>query len=176
MRTRLIAVVLIMVLFAAVGFVYAAGLTVPMNLLTDQGKVQSIGTVTVKDTQYGLLLIPDLTDLTPGLHGFHVHQNPDCAAGMKDNKPMAGMAAGGHYDPAGTGKHEGPYGQGHLGDLPALYVGADGKATLPVLAPRLKTADLKGRALMIHAGGDNYSDAPAALGGGGARVACGVIE
>ena len=160
----------------AAGLVYAEDMVVPVNLLTDQGAGKSIGTVTAKDTQYGLLLIPQLTDLTPGLHGFHVHQNPDCAAGMKDNKPMAGMAAGGHYDPAATGKHEGPYGQGHLGDLPALYVGADGKATLPVLAPRLKTGDLKGRALMIHAGSDNYSDAPAALGGGGARAACGVIK
>jgi Cu-Zn family superoxide dismutase len=176
MKTALIAGSFVMVLLTAVGVVYAEDMAVQMNLLTDQGAGKSIGTVTVKDTQYGLLLIPQLTDLAPGLHGFHVHQNPDCAAGMKDNKPMAGMAAGGHYDPAGTNKHEGPYGQGHLGDLPALYVGADGKVALPVLAPRLKTADLKGRSLMIHAGGDNYSDAPAALGGGGARAACGVVK
>jgi Cu-Zn family superoxide dismutase len=176
MRTGLLAVVFAMVLLASVGLVYAADMTVSMDLLTDQGAGKSIGTVMVKDTQYGLLIIPNLSDLSPGLHGFHVHQNPDCAAGMKDNKPMAGMAAGGHYDPAGAGKHEGPYGQGHLGDLPALYVGADGRAAMPVLAPRLKTDDLKGRSLMIHAGGDNYSDAPAALGGGGARAACGMIK
>ena len=43
-------------------------------------------------------------------------------------------------------------------------------------ANRLKVADVKGRALMIHAGGDNYSDQPKPLGGGGARVACGVIK
>jgi Cu-Zn family superoxide dismutase len=50
-------------------------------------------------------------------------------------------------------------------------------ATSPVLAPRLKKLeDVKGRALMIHAGGDNYSDTPAKLGGGGARMACGLIE
>jgi Cu-Zn family superoxide dismutase len=95
---------------------------------------------------------------------------------MKDGKPVAGLAAGGHYDPAGTGKHEGPYGNGHLGDLPPLYVGPDGRATQPVLAPRLKLSDLKGRSLMIHAGGDNYSDKPEPLGGGGARVACGVVK
>jgi Cu-Zn family superoxide dismutase len=35
---------------------------------------------------------------------------------------------------------------------------------------------IRGKALMIHAGGDNYSDRPAPLGGGGARIACGVIE
>jgi Cu-Zn family superoxide dismutase len=45
-----------------------------------------------------------------------------------------------------------------------------------VLAPRLKVRDVKNRALMIHAGGDNYSDQPAALGGGGARIACGVAK
>ena len=86
-----------------------------------------------------------------------------------------GLAAGGHYDPANTGKHLGPYAQGHLGDLPALYVDADGTATTPVLAPRLKLEDLAGRSIMIHAGGDNYSDSPKSLGGGGARVACGTI-
>jgi len=45
-----------------------------------------------------------------------------------------------------------------------------------VLAPRLKLADLPGRSLMVHAGGDNHADHPAPLGGGGARVACGVIQ
>ena len=88
---------------------------------------------------------------------------------------VPGLAAGGHYDPAGTGRHEGPYGDGHLGDLPPLYVDGDGRATLPVLAPRLEAGDLKGRSLMIHAGGDNYADHPEKLGGGGARVACGVV-
>jgi Cu-Zn family superoxide dismutase len=42
-------------------------------------------------------------------------------------------------------------------------------------APRLSTDDLKGRAIVIHSGGDNYSDTPRPLGGGGARVACGVV-
>jgi superoxide dismutase, Cu-Zn family len=163
-------------LVLALGSVYAEDMVVQMNLLNDQGVGKIIGTVTIKDTQYGLLLVPQLTGLTPGLHGFHVHQNPDCAAIMKDNQTIPGMAAGGHYDPTGTGKHEGPYGQGHLGDLPALYVGNDGQATLPLLAPRLKTVDLKGHSLMIHAGGDNYSDVPLALGGGGARIGCGVIK
>ena len=88
---------------------------------------------------------------------------------------MPGLAAGGHYDPAGTGKHKGPYEDGHLGDLPALYFDAEGKATHPVLAPRIKISDLKGHAFIIHAGGDNYRDYPKALGGGGARVACGVV-
>ena len=104
-----------------------------------------------------------------------MHVNPSCDAGEKDGKMVAGLAAGGHFDPAKTEKHGLPWGDGHLGDLPALYVDMDGNATQPVLAPRLKMGDLKGHSLMIHAGGDNHADHPAPLGGGGMRMACGVI-
>jgi Cu-Zn family superoxide dismutase len=156
--------------------VFAADIVVPMNLVNDQGVGQGIGTITISEGPHGLVFTPNLSGLAPGMHGFHVHQNPDCGPGMKDGKMIAGLAAGGHYDPAGTGKHEGPSGKGHLGDLPVLTVNADGKALTAVTAPRLKMADVKGRSLMIHAGGDNYSDQPAPLGGGGARVACGVIK
>jgi len=156
--------------------VFAADVVVQMNLVNEQGVGKSIGTVTISEGPKGLVFTPQLTDLSPGVHGFHVHQNPDCAASEKDGKPTPGLAAGGHYDPAASGKHEGPTGKGHLGDLPALTVGVDGKAATAVVAPRLKMADMKGRSLMIHAGGDNYADQPAPLGGGGARVACGVIK
>lgn len=89
---------------------------------------------------------------------------------------IEGLAAGGHWDPKKTGAHKGPWDDsGHLGDLPALAVDADGHIQ-PVVAPRIKKINaLKGRSLMIHAGGDNYSDHPVALGGGGARKYCGVI-
>jgi Cu-Zn family superoxide dismutase len=60
--------------------------------------------------------------------------------------------------------------------LPALTVNASGNATKSVVAPHLTVADVKGRSIMIHAGGDNYSDQPAPLGGGGARIACGVVK
>jgi Cu-Zn family superoxide dismutase len=167
-----LAIAVCVLLFA--GFVYAEEIIVKVNLVSDQGVGKEIGTVSASDGKYGLVLTPQLSELTPGLHGFHVHDKPDCSHAMKDGKAVPALAAGGHFDPAATGKHEGPYGNGHLGDLPALYVSADGKATLPVVAPRLKVADIKGRSLMIHAGDDNYSDTPAPLGGGGARVACGI--
>src|SRR5262249_24970487 len=93
-----------------------------------------------------------------------------------NGQPAAGMAAGGHYDPANTGKALGPLGEGHKGDLPALTVDADGRATKDVVAPHLKVSDVKGHSIMIHVGGDNYSDQPAPLGGGGARIACGVAK
>jgi Cu-Zn family superoxide dismutase len=156
--------------------VQAEELVVPIHLI-DSGCISiPIGTVKVSSRPYGTVLTPDFKYLSPGLHGFHVHQNPDCGPGVKGGKRVPGLAAGGHYDPARVGKHEGPYGNGHLGDLPALYVDANGNASHPVLTPRLKLSDLKGRSLMIHAGGDNYSDNPKKLGGGGARMACGVVK
>ncbi len=168
------AVFVIVITFAVV--VSAEEAVVQMNLINEQGIGKAIGTVTLSDTTTGLKLTPALSGLAPGFHGFHVHEKPDCGPGVKDGKTQAGIAAGGHYDPAKTGKHEGPQGKGHMGDLPYLTVGKDGKASTVLLAPRLKLADIKGRALMIHAGGDNYSDTPAPLGGGGGRVACGVIK
>lgn len=153
-----------------------ADLTVPMSLVDEKGVAQGIGEVSVAESKYGLVFTPAMKGLAPGLHGFHVHQNPSCASTEKDGKTIPGGAAGGHYDPAGANAHGAPWGGGHLGDLPALYVDANGAATQPVLAPRLKLADLKGRSLMVHAGGDNHADHPAPLGGGGARMACGVIQ
>jgi Cu-Zn family superoxide dismutase len=52
--------------------------------------------------------------------------------------------------------------------------GSDKGINQTVIAPRLKLADVQGRALVIHEGGDNYSDQPE-NGGGKGRVACGVV-
>lgn len=148
---------------------HAASITVPMFLVADEGQGESIGTIKIEDTTCGVLLKPDLHKLPPGLHGFHIHEHPSC------NKN--GMDAGNHLDPQSTDKHQGPFDDtGHLGDLPFLVVNHDGTATLPSNAPRIKLDQLKGHALMIHQGGDNYSDRPDKNGGGGARIACGVID
>lgn len=149
-------------------------LSVPMNLVDTGGVGTSLGRITATQTKHGVVFTPALKGLPPGLHGFHVHENPSCAAKEKDGKKVAALAAGGHLDPAKTGKHDAPWGNGHLGDLPPLYVDMQGEATQPVLAPRLKLSDLKGRSLMIHAGGDNHADHPMSLGGGGMRMVCGV--
>lgn len=168
--------ILIATLLATSTFALAGEQYVVIHAISDEGIGAIIGTVKLSDTATGLAFDPDLGGLTPGLHGFHVHEKPGCGTADKDGKQTAGHAAGGHYDPHKSGKHAGPQGEGHQGDLPALEVNEKGEAVKVLLAPHLKLADIKGRALMIHAGGDNYSDAPKPLGGGGPRVACGVIE
>jgi Cu-Zn family superoxide dismutase len=146
-----------------------------MNFVGETAIGASAGRITVTESPHGLVFTPDLTSLPAGLHGFHVHEHPSCLPGEKDGKKVPALAAGAHLDPQKTGKHGFPWGDGHLGDLPPLYVGSDGIASQPVLGPRLKLADLKGRSLMVHAGGDNHADHPAPLGGGGARIVCGVV-
>jgi Cu-Zn family superoxide dismutase len=160
---------------ATAGLAHGAEITVTMNVADKQGIGASVGTIRIVETPYGLAFYPVLTGLPPGLHGFHVHENPSCAPAEKDGAMVPALAAGNHLDPAGTKRHAEPWSDGHLGDLPPLFVAADGAASNPVLAPRLKLADLKNRSLMVHAGGDNHADHPAPLGGGGARIACGVI-
>lgn len=128
-----------------------------MNLVDENGVGKEIGQVTSNESQYGLVFSPAITGLPPGLHGFHVHENASCEPKEKDGKKMPALAAGSHYDPAGTKYHSAPGGTVVWGDLPALSTDANGNTT-PVSAPRLKTDDLIGRALMIHAGGDNYAD------------------
>lgn len=168
MQNKLISCALTGFLSVFVVSAYAADITTTVYSTAKGAQEKSLGTVTFSDTQYGLLITPNLHHLSPGLHGFHIHVNPSCADG--------GMAAGGHLDPQKTDKHAGPYSAtGHLGDLPALYVDSNGQADHPELAPRLKVSDIKHHSLMIHEGGDNYSDQPP-MGGGGKRIACGVIE
>lgn len=155
----------------------AAKLSITMNAIDADGIGAPIGTVEARDTRQGLALTPHLKTLPAGPHGIHVHQNGACGPGMQDGKPVAGLAAGGHFDPTGSGRHLGPWQEGgHRGDLPALSVSGDGTATEPLLVPHLKLSDLKGRAIVIHAGADNYADEPKPLGGGGARIACGVAK
>ena len=163
-------------ILALAAFAYSADMTVTVHLVSADGVGKAIGTINISDTKYGLLLNPDLSDLPPGLHGFHLHEHASCTPAEKEGKMTAAHSAGPHLDPDKANTHMGPYANGHLGDLPPLYVDGNGKCTVPVLAPRLKTSDLQGRALMIHAGSDNFRDQPDPLGGGGARIACGAIK
>lgn len=158
------------------GAAAAAELRADMRRATPSGPGDAIGTVTIADGPAGAVIKPALAGLPPGPHGFHVHEHGSCQP-TATGPPVPAGGAGGHFDPQGTGRHAGPRGDGHLGDLPVLQVAGDGTAAATLTAPRIAdAAALRGKALMIHQGGDNYSDQPAPLGGGGNRIACGILR
>ncbi|MFL1706276.1 superoxide dismutase family protein [Campylobacter sp. MOP7] len=148
-------------------------IVIPMEQLGEKGNT-NVGEVVAIETNYGVAFFPNLKGIESGAHGFHVHMNADCGATEKG----LGMKAGGHWDPTDTKKHSFPWDDmGHKGDLPILYADKDGNAVYPVLAPKIKSLDeLKGHSLMVHVGADNHHDHPKPLGGGGARLVCGVIK
>ncbi|MFT3719562.1 superoxide dismutase family protein [Pseudorhodoferax sp.] len=128
----------------------------------------------------GVEIVVNVQGLTPGQHGFHIHANGKCepssdAAG----KTVAFGAAGGHFDPEGTGRHGHPdHGVRHAGDAPNLMADAQGRATLRYVSPKVTLApgpnSIMGRALVVHADPDDYQTNPA--GNSGGRVLCGVIQ
>lgn len=113
--------------------------------------------------------------LKPGAHGAHIHEKGDCSTPQ---------ASGGHFDPAGTGKHghpSEPEGSRHAGDLPALDTQPSdqpGTARLSVVTGPLTVEpgsySILDRAIVIHADPDDHKTNPA--GNAGARIACGVIQ
>ncbi|HZT81037.1 MAG TPA: superoxide dismutase family protein [Gemmataceae bacterium] len=107
--------------------------------------------------------------LTPGKHGFHVHQWGDCSS------PDA-LSTGGHFNPEGK-KHGGPHAkERHVGDLGNIVADESGKATIKI-TDKLITLhgahSIIGRGLIVHAKEDDLKTDPTGEAGG--RVACGVI-
>jgi Cu-Zn family superoxide dismutase len=149
--------------------------SVTLNAVTSSGIGEPVARAELVQAPEGLQIVIVGTRLPVGPHGFHVHELGNCGPKEKDGKMEAAGAAGGHYDPEKTGKHAGPDRGGHKGDLPLLNITADGDQQRSAFVVRgLTLAEIRGRSLMIHAGGDTYSDEPP-MGGGGARIACGVI-
>ena len=150
---------------------------VTMYEAVDDEDRRAIGTIVIREMkQGGVRFIPDLQGLEPGEHGFHIHRFDRCQPNREDGQLVIGMEAGEHLDPEETGRHAGPGGGGHMGDLPVLVADAGGSVVSPVEARHLRLKDITGRALIIHAGGDNYADQPEPNGGGGPRIACGVVK
>jgi Cu-Zn family superoxide dismutase len=114
-------------------------LEVPMQLVDAKGGGQSIGIITVTQTAEGVVFTPKLDGLPPGLHGFHMHEKPSCDPAMDPGK---GQLAAAGPKVVTRSRQDRPSrrsdGAGHLGDLPALKVDRNGKATTPVVAPRLR--------------------------------------
>jgi Cu-Zn family superoxide dismutase len=167
----------LLLVFAFSGTAVAAEkpVTVKINHISETGIGKPAGTITIKQTKDGLELSTNLKGLPAGERGFHLHETGSCEPADKDGVKTAGLAAGAHYDPEATKAHKGPGGGGHKGDLPKLEISAKGTSKAKLQVAGLKIEDVAGRALMIHDGGDNYSDQPKPLGGGGGRIACGVI-
>ena len=99
--------------------------------------------------------------------GIHIHEKGDCSA------PDA-TSAGGHFNPDSRphGAPSSPH--SHAGDLPNLTVDAQGRAELHTVIRDLTPQQIMGRAVVIHAGRDDYTSQPA--GNSGSRVGCGVIS
>ena len=156
---------------------YAIGATDDINVkMKDLNTGELIGDIAITSSIYGVVFTPNLINLEPGLHGFHIHEKGNCNTALLNGVYTLGGGAGGHYDPEKTKKHGFPWtSDNHKGDLPALYVDNNGDAINPVLAPRITIKELKGKSIMIHTGSDNHSDYPEPLGGGRNRISCGVI-
>jgi len=137
-----------------------------------QGK--TLGEATLRDSAAGVLVKLDLLNVPPGPHAFHIHTVGKCDA-------PDFMTAGGHFNPT-TMKHGllatgGP----HAGDMPNLFVPADGKLSVEVLDSNVTLAagakslfDADGSALVLHATADDYTTDPAGSAGG--RIACGIVS
>lgn len=127
------------------------------------------GSVSFTEMAGKLHVEAQVAGLTPGEHGFHVHEVGDCSA------PDA-TSAKGHFNPAG--KMHGHHGSAehHGGDLPNLVANAQGDAKYSTDVDGLTLsgpAGVVGRSVVIHADPDDYKSQPA--GNSGKRVACGVI-
>jgi Cu-Zn family superoxide dismutase len=132
---------------------------------------QAAGTVNFVQRGSTVFVDAHITGLSPGPHGFHVHEKGDCRA-------ADGSSAGGHFNPAGT-PHAGPdSAQRHAGDLGNLVADASGVAVyrVQVTGISLGTAadSIIGRAVIVHAAADDLRTQPS--GNSGARVACGLIS
>jgi Cu-Zn family superoxide dismutase len=130
---------------------------------------ETTGTVTFNQKPDGILVAADIKDLSPGKHGFHIHEFGDCSK-------LDGKSAGGHFNPTAR-NHGGPESaERHVGDLGNLVADNDGTAhyewTDKLISFSGKNSIL-GRAIIVHAGEDDLTSQP--TGNAGARLACGVI-
>ncbi|CAA9586278.1 Superoxide dismutase [Cu-Zn] precursor [uncultured Synechococcales cyanobacterium] len=128
------------------------------------------GTVTFEQGDGHLLIKADIAGLTPGRHGFHVHEFGDCSSGD-------GKSAGNHFNPD-KAPHGGPsQAKRHVGDLGNVEADATGRAVLTIQDPVTSLSgshSIISRSVVVHAKADDLRSQPA--GKAGDRVACGVIS
>jgi Cu-Zn family superoxide dismutase len=131
------------------------------------------GTVTFTSDKDGVKVVADLTGLSPGKHGIHIHEKTDMSA-----PDLSSL--GGHWDPDAHKQHGGPMGEmdkRHAGDLGNLEADASGKAHYEVTISGISIGgknDIVGHSVVIHAKEDDLKTNPA--GNAGGRIAGGAIE
>lgn len=127
------------------------------------------GTITFTKVTDGVQVVADVAGLTPGKHGFHIHEFGDCSA-------ADAATAGGHFNPTHK-QHGGPaMTERHMGDLGNLEADASGKAHLEMKDQTLKLSgenSILGHAVIVHTKDDDLKSQP--VGNAGGRLACGVI-
>ena len=128
------------------------------------------GKITFMKVKDGVKLVADLDGLTPGLHGFHVHEHGDCGGKGAEN-------TGSHFNPTNQ-KHGGPDSEErHVGDLGNIEADAEGRAHLERVDSLLQLEgphSIIGRSIVVHADKDDYTTQPS--GNSGDKIGCGVIE
>lgn len=127
------------------------------------------GVVNFTQVEGGVKIVADVTGLTPGEHGFHIHEFGDCSA-------SDAMSAGGHFNPSHE-EHGAPgAAHHHSGDFGNLVADISGKAHYELLSKSIAFTgpnSILGRGMIVHEKMDDLHSQP--VGNAGARVACGVI-
>jgi Cu-Zn family superoxide dismutase len=127
------------------------------------------GIVTFTKEANGIRVVADIKGLTPGVHGFHIHDYGDCSS-------ADGNSAGGHFNPMEM-PHSAPTSEKrHIGDLGNITADDSGNAKLDWLDTHISFEghhSIIGRSVIVHASPDDLTSQP--TGAAGARVACGVI-
>jgi len=127
------------------------------------------GSVTFTESGDGIKVVADITGLTPGKHGFHIHEFGDCSS-------SDGSSAGGHFNPTHMAHGAPDASDRHAGDLGNIESDASGKAHLEWgdKVMKLSGADsIIGHAVIVHEKADDLKTQP--TGNAGGRLACGVI-
>ena len=136
----------------------------------------AVGSVKASEGPKGVLLHIEVQGLAPGWHGLHFHEKGDCS---KSDFTSAGAHV--HGEASLIHGLLNPQ-TNDSGDLPNIFVGADGKGAADVFSPfvslagaagRANLLDSDGSAVVVHANPDDYDSQP--IGGAGPRIACGVV-
>jgi Cu-Zn family superoxide dismutase len=127
------------------------------------------GVVTFTKSGNEMKVVADITGLTPGKHGFHIHEFGDCSS------PDA-KSAEGHFNPTKAPHAGHDAAQRHVGDLGNIEADSSGKAHLELTDNMMTMSgenSILGRGLIVHQKADDLKTQP--TGNAGGRVACGVI-